>query len=263
MRKLYLFFFLLSSLFCYSQQNVDEELQLYLSDYKNFNFEELKNKHFKFAIDTVKFDVPQFYHNLYSKIVTRDLDFGVEESIYIVRISYLENDGAIRRSPNELHVLSKDTTIIGIICLDKSQDIITSYYDEFEIQQYITKHDSLYQTTTQVGNLINDLTEKWVYGYSCGIAPVMGDVHEKYGLKFDDIKNIEVFRRWLRSYNPELQAYGVDAISHIYKQPKFTIGKKQEELEKNDKNLVKHIKARSSIINTCSGCFTGIYQRVF
>lgn len=263
MRKLFLFLSLLSSVFCYSQQNVDDELQFYLSDYKSFKFEDLKNKHFRFSIDTLKYKLPASYHNFFNKLVTRDLDFGVEETIYFVRFYYLESDGAIRHSSNELHVLSKDAATIGIICLNKSQNVVTSYFDESEIQQYIANHDSLYHTTTQVEDLVNDLTANWVYGYSCGIAPVMGDVHEKFGFKFNDMRNIEVFRSWLRSYNPELQTYGVDAISHIYKKPKFTIGEKQEELEKNDKSMVKHIKARSSIVNTCFGCFTGIYQRVF
>lgn len=261
MKNLFLLIAILFSAMCYSQQNIDEELQLYLSDFKHFNFEKLKNKEFKYSVDTL--NLPQYLRNTFYKKVTRDLDFGIKESIYSICLNYVRDDDFLKHTSNILHVLSKDSTIIGIICLNEYKKIKTTHFDESEIRKYITRHDSLYQTTTQIDDFVNELTQQTVYGYLCGIAPVLRDIPEKDGLKFNDMKNIEVFRKWIRSYNPELQTYGVDAINYIYKQPKFSIGKKQSILEKQDKDLVKYVKYRNSIINTCSGCFVGIYERVF
>lgn len=261
MKNFFLFIAILFSTLCYSQQNIDEELQIYLSNFKCFNFEELINKQFKHSIDTL--NLPKYLRNAFHKKVTRDLDFGIKESIYSIRLNYVGDDGFLKHTSNTLHVLSKDTSIIGIICLNEYKNLKTAYFNESEIQSYISKHDSLYKTITQTSDLVNGLTSQHIYGYLCGIAPILRDIPEKSGLKFDDINNIEVFRKWIRSYNPELQTYGVDAIRYIYKKPKFSIGKKQNILEEQDKELVKHIKSRNSIINTCSGCFAGIYERVF
>lgn len=261
MRRIFLFIMILFPVLCCSQQNIDEELQFYLSDYKNFNFKELENRNFKYSVDTL--NIPKYLRNNFYKKVARDLDFGFIESIYSVKLNSVGADGFMEYTSNILHVLSKDEAIVGIICLNESKNIKTTYFDKNEIQKYIAKHDSLYQTFTQENDLVNDLLQQEVYGYLCGIAPVLRDVPEKRGLRFDDIKNINEFRKWIRSYNPEVQSYGADAISYIYQRPKFSIGEKQNVLEKQDKDLAKYIKCRNSIVNTCSGCLFGIYKRVF
>lgn len=62
MKNLFLFIAILFSVLCHSQQNIDEELQLYLSNYKDFNFEELKNKQFKYSVDTLS--LPKYLRNI-------------------------------------------------------------------------------------------------------------------------------------------------------------------------------------------------------
>lgn len=237
--------------FAFSQRSIDQKLQNYLADYKKFNFQVLSDS------------MSQYSKNSYNINITRDLDFGIKETLLLITLNYPIQDGSMKYSSNMLHILSKDSIIIGIICQQVYRDKTNSYWNEKEITDYINKHNSMYQTQTSNSDLINDLTKDEVYGYSCGLVPVMGGIRENDGLIFGDLKNIDIFRKWLKSYNPELQTYGADAITDIYKTPKFPITAEQNELEQQDKNLVKHIKERNSIVNTCSGCFVGIYKRVF
>lgn len=242
---------LLISLFSFSQNTLDEELQAYFSNYKNFDFEEFKTIRFKHL--RVKNESPR---DRYTARVSRDLDFGVCETRYEL---ILHHNKGNRYSEYYLNVFSKDSIVIGIISMSSYPDGFTSYFDEDEINDYISKHDSLYGTNTSKEEFIADLKEGAPYGYSCG--NVWHDTPQKYGLKFNDFNNIDTFRKWLRSYKPEMQTYGVDALSYLYKdlEAKAT----DDELTTQDKELIQHIKNRNSLLECCAGDIFGIRRRAY
>lgn len=227
-----------------------------MSDVANFSFDELSKKDFGGSSNE---NLPKKYIN---EEVTRDLDFGVKESIYQVRLPYIEND-EFTLFIAKFHLLLQDSTNIGIIVDPIYEEEKYAFFDEGKITEYILKHDSLYQTKTTKDDLIKDLTAYEPYGYMCGMAPVMNMGTQKDGLSFDDFKNIATFREWLRSYNPEIQTYGVDAIHHVYKKPNFLIGEEEKRIAEHDKTLTKHIAKRNSILYICEGCVIGIYRKVF
>lgn len=249
----------LVSIFIHSQNLLEEEFSAYISEYEKFNFDSLKNHRFKNSL----YDLPKYLSNYCEKKVSRDLDFNIEESIYVIYLAFSGADGFLESLKYNLHVLRQENIVIGIICNDAYRNKSKTYFNNDKINTYISKHDSLYHTKTTSKDLINDLTKKVVYGYLCGNVPVLRDIPERKGYKFNDYKNIDIFRQWLRSYNPEEQSYGADAIGYIYKKPNILIGEKENEIGKLDKNLRKHIKERNSIINTCSGCSVGIYKKVY
>jgi hypothetical protein len=53
-----------------------------------------------------------------------------------------------------------------------------------------------------------------------------------------------------------LQTYGVEALEYLQ-------NKKGIKLSELDKKLLLNIKNRNSILNTCSGCLIGIYEKAF
>lgn len=255
---------LLFSISVLSQNNLDKEFQDYISEYRNFDFNELSQKKFEHSLAQYSIsNLPAHRRDTSLLIVRRDLDFNMQESIYRVILNYVAKDSFLGQLRYRLHVLEKNSEIIGIICETNHPSNINSYFDEEEIEQYIHQHDSLYQTQTNKSNLITDLTKEVSYGYLCGIAPQIKDVKERGNYKFDEIRHIHIFREWLRSYNPELQTYGVDAINTIYKLPTFSISENDKKIKEQDIFLAKHIAKRNSIINTCSGCIIDIYYKVF
>jgi len=253
-------YFTFSSLF--SQNKIDEEINKYLSSPKQFKFEELINKKFEHSVN--QFDnIPERLRNHYDTIAIRDLDFGVQEAIYSIKLYYIAEDDAVKHLQNNLHVLSRGSTIFGIIRNDLSQNKITPYFDNNLMNRYINQHDSLYRTKTTQNDLIKALITQSDYGYLCGIAPTISAVPQRNGLWFDNVKNIGTFRKWLKSYSPEEQAYGVDALSYLYNKPPFATAKRQENQVVEDKKLIEQIKKRNSTIRTCSGCIYGIYRKVY
>ena len=67
-----------------------------------------------------------------------------------------------------------------------------------------------------------------IYGYVCGFAPVVYDVPRYDDLRFDKKRNINKFRDWVKSFNIELQTYGVEALEYLEKNK----GLKLTELDK-------------------------------
>lgn len=248
----------------YAQNELDTEFQEYISDFRNFDMQKLANKEFKHSLARLSIkDLPSYRRDTCFVIVKRDLDFGVSESIYRVVLNYAAEDNSLRQNNYRLHVLEYNDSIIGIISDNKYLRKTDTYFAEDKMKWYIDQHDSFYQTLTDKDDLVEELTENRIYGYQCGNAPVIRDVPEKYGYKFNESKHLPVFRKWLRSYNPELQTYGVDAINTVNKLPGLTLSERDKRKAADDLKLIRHIKKRNSIINTCSGSFVGIYERAF
>lgn len=263
MRRILTIIGLLSSILLYSQNELDAEFQNFISDYKNFDIEKLSKKEFNHSLAKLLDSLPNHRRDKFGLVVERDLDFNLKEGIYLIILNYAKEDGSLMQLNYKLHALKKNSMIIGIICKTNFPSKVDTYFDETEIERYIYQHDSLYQTKTHRSDLIKDLVEDRVYGYSCGIAPVLQETPEQYGYQFNDIKQLSIFRGWLRSYNPELQTYGVDAIRTIYKQPPFLVGEKEQIKKEDDMLISKYIIKRNSTINTCSGCISGIYSKAF
>lgn len=226
----------------------------------NFDYSLLANTKFTDSIP----DLPIDLLNCYYKLVIRNLDFGIEESIFRNRTEY-ENRAIINEKykMTDIHILSRNDTIIAIIG-QMPYHRKKYYIADQQIHEFIDQHNSFYDTNTKLEDLVEDILRSDSYGYSCDMAPVIGGGLTHDGLYFKDIKNKDIFRSWLRSYNVELQSYGVDAMNYLYNhQPNFIITKLDEKTKIHDEILINHIKKRNSIIRTCDGCFGGIYRRVF
>ena len=251
--KLYLLLvFSLLSQMLLSQEKVEDKV--------TFDFS-LMNSDKKF-VDSMP-NLQKNIFNYYDLTVTRELDFGINESVFRAKPDYASRVVASKYKMEDMHLLTTNDTVIAIIG-ELPYKSMSVYVNDSVINQFIKRHNLLYKTKTNIDDLVSDILVEESYGYLCGIAPVAGGVLENNGFYFDDINNITVFRKWLRSYNLELQSYGVDALMYLYdNNPNFIVRDIEKELQSQDVSIISHIKLRNSIINTCSGCSGGIYDRVF
>ena len=61
---------------------------------------------------------------------------------------------------------------------------------------------------------------------------------------------------WMKSFNLEKQMWGYNQIQYLIKNNLI-------ELEPEEEKIYNHIQQRNAIIETCSGCTFGIFERVF
>ena len=248
MRNLIIFIFLISSCSSFSQNRneleADYEMQGYFKNYWEFNLDSLKNKKFK-HVKEINSLTGGFQFE-------RQRDAGVTESIYNITIDFAEGKWMKYKEYN-VHIFSKNDSIFGLINYDQYREKTNYYFDFGKLKAYLEYHNEFYQSELTITDFVNQILDDHIYGYVCGYAPVVYDVPRYNDLKFDKKKNISEFRNWIKSFNPELQTYGIDALEYLDKNK----GIKLTEL---DKKLISNIKKRNSILNTCSGCL-GIYEK--
>ncbi|AZQ44193.1 hypothetical protein [Nonlabens ponticola] len=253
MRTLNFFILLLIPLLSFSQSqaemNAVAEIQNYFKEYQNFDLDTLKLIDFK----TIREVNPKYSFGGF--LYARDIDYGLTESVYEVNINYPDNKQIKNKSYN-VHTFKKNNIIVGLISFDTYRKDTEFYFEETTFDEYLSNHNVFYQTNLKKEDFISQVLSYHIYGYFCGYAPISYKIPRYNDFKFDKKRNAKKFREWLKSFNPELQTYGVDALEYLDENTSF-------ELSKLDEILIKHIKKRNSILSTCSGCEIGIYERVY
>jgi len=251
MRILTIYIFLIFSFQSFSQNKAeieaDYEMQGYFKNYENFSIDSLKNQKF----ELVKEDDRGFGELLFE----RERDNGVSEKIYRVLINYI-SDRFTKYKEYKVHTFSKNDSIFGLINYDQYREKTNYYFDFEKLKAQLKFHNEFYQSELTITDFINQSLEDHIYGYVCGFAPISYDIPRYNKLRFDKKKNISEFRNWVKSFNIELQTYGVKALEYLQ-------NKKGIKLTELDKKLILNIKNRNSILNTCSGCLIGIYEKAF
>ncbi len=257
MKKLILLYSIFITCFSYSQNKVDLEFQNYLSDFRNFNFEELKQKKFEsIIINPTECKYPKT-----RKEVSRVLDFDISEDIYTINLGY-KDSSYFRFKAYTLHILRKDNDIIGIICMEKFTDkqSVHFYSNMKEINNFINKHNLFYNTNTSQSDLIEDLTRNIEYGY-CLDKHILDTRNRRQKImdKFGNTLNTTDFRNLLSSYNVESQSFGVDGLESIYDSLYLNLTPEQKNKKSIDLHIISHIKNRNSTLKKCDGTNSAIF----
>ncbi|PZU90929.1 MAG: hypothetical protein DI529_01590 [Chryseobacterium sp.] len=249
-KKIFLLLILVSfgNLYCQKDnyEVAKKEFENFIFSSDSIKIQNIKNEKFKKIID-----IQEYYH-----YVTRLLDFGLTESVYELRFMYSSNH-ILKGRGVELHIFYLGEKEIGKI-IDYSQykdeeKQISSKFDSV-INNYIVKHNHFYKTNYSQKNFIDDIITKNVYGDYCGYS---GSKNEKmFDLELEKLNNVESYVNWMKSFNPEKQMWGYDQIQYL-------LGKELIDLEADEQKIFTHIKSRNAIIQTCSGCTFGIFERVF
>ena len=251
MRFFKIFILLLFSHSSFSQNEIelkaDYEMQGYFKDYSKFNIDSLKREKFKI--------IKQIDPRRTGFRFERQIDSVVTEAIYDISIEYVEGEW-MKYKEYKVHLFSRNDSIFGLINYDTFREKSNYYFDFEKLQNFLDYHNEFYQSNFTGKDFINQVLAEHIYGYVCGIAPVFYEVPRYDDLKFDKKRNISKFRDWLKSFSPELQTYGVDALNYLEKN-------KGIQLTPLDKKLILSIKTRNSILNTCSGCLIGLYEKAF
>ncbi|QHI38387.1 hypothetical protein IMCC3317_37790 [Kordia antarctica] len=234
-------FFLLSV--CLFSQNKEEieadyELQGYFKNYQEFNIDSLKAKKFKHIV----------YIDLQGNgfIFERKLENNLKQTVYTILVNFPYGKYQ-RHKEYKVHMFSKNDSIIGLISYHAKTGSVNSYFDYKKLYAHIELHNELYETKFGVSDFIDQFKTMKTYGFHCGFSPIMNGALQHDDFYFDNIRNAKHFRKWLKSFNPELQAFGIKALEHLEEKEKLP-------LSPLEKKLIKHIKTRNSTLLICGGC---------
>lgn len=265
MKKIFfaIIFILFDILMIYPQDKVDAEFQNYISKYETFNFDSLLAKKFD---NFLKIEGMSMRNS--KSLGEREIDFNLKQSKFEFYFPYAE-ENSIRWRKYILHVFENPTKIIGIICIDvysPRPDSIRLYCNEIELNKYIANHDSLYSTKTTKYDFIKEFAMNETYGYcqGDGIIIDMKDKLERVGVGFGSYPNpVDKFRKWLRSYNIELQTFAIDALDMIYQGTYFDSFEEAKKNKEKDLQIIKYIKERNLKVWKCDSHHSPELIRVF
>lgn len=229
MRLLLFISFSLFSLHSFSQNpqiEADYELQGYLKNYTEFDFEKLLATKFNHITDIDS--------KRSAKKYSREIDFNFTEDLFEISIEYI-NGNTIGHMNYNLRVFKENDKTFGIIVSEELWQRKYFYFDYDKLYEYVEKHNAFYGCEKSMHDFINDTKDGQVYTYHCGFSAPIEKTPTNEGYRFNDKKNVDVFRNWLYSFNVEKQNYGIDALEYLTKKGKI-------QLTENDIKTIEHIK---------------------
>ena len=250
MKFIYSFLLTLISLTIFCQENnyevAKKEFENFIIQADSIKIQNIKNEKFEKILD-----IEQFYHS-----ITRLLDFDLKESIYELRFMYSFNH-ILRGRGVRIYVFYLNGKEVGKIIdynqyQNESKQISSNFHNE--INKYILKHNKFYNTKSTQENFIKDFLNSKIYGDGCGYE--MTRIKKIDDVERDILENAEKYINWMKSHNPEIQMWGYSEIEKLLK-------KNLIELESDELKIYNHIKERNLVIETCSGCTFGIFEKVF
>lgn len=189
----------------------------------------------------------------YNHAVTRDLDFGLKESIFYITYSYNFKSG-FRYPGAKIHLFYFKNKIVDRLIIYEGEKLKIANKFDPEINNYINIHNTFYNTKTSIEDFLKDILHQEIFGHGCGFAMIK--IKQIDGVELNNIKNVEQYIKWMKSYNSEKQMWGYSEINKLLK-------KNLIELDSDESKIYNHIKDRNLVIETCSGCTIGIFEKVF
>ena len=153
---------------------------------------------------------------------------------------------------------------IDLFCYNDTiflNSITSSYtsinYDSYNkgiIDQFLKKRNKFYASTKTARQLIKEISYDEEYAFYCGDGSPKTQMGKNIEQLVED-ESTDTLLDMLKSFNCETQAYGVAGFT--------LLSKKDYEVPPDGQKLIDHIKKRNSELVVCSGCLSGIVDKIY
>nr|WP_295872767.1 hypothetical protein [uncultured Chitinophaga sp.] len=153
-----------------------------------------------------------------------------------------------------IDLLTKEDTIVLAVLSRPDGGILFKKYDSLQVQNYLSHRNKFYQSSRSIQQLFKELPMRNIYAFYCGDGLPKTD-EGKYIEQLVEEENTAVLTDMLQSFNCETQAYGVAGF--------LMLEERDYDVPYTVQRLISHIKKRNSELLTCSGCFSGIVEKIY
>lgn len=187
----------------------------------------------------------QINNNVYD-FLNRDIDFGYNHKRIRVIFDIWQY---------QIDIITKNDSIyLKSIKTEYFKKYSYSSIDENELKGYLLKRNTFYQSHKMIKQLLQEISLNETFAMRCGD----GLPYTKEGLKiksFLDEEDIESLKILLSNFNCEKQAFAVEGFSML--------SKNEVEIPNECNILIKHIIERNAELQICSGCITGLVEKIY
>ncbi|HBG71127.1 MAG: hypothetical protein A2W93_02515 [Bacteroidetes bacterium GWF2_43_63] len=211
-----------------------------IAEFESFKnlFEKMRVKPFLSAVSKLLNDRIDAFSHDYITYYTRPLEFNIVQSDF---------DFDIGKSEIDMMLLSRNDSAF-YIRVSKKDTTVFLYQNEQILSDFISRHNAFYKSNIDIENKIQFPSNIFVFGYGCGFVGMPPLYFRKMQALVEN-KNYNEISSWLRSANPEIQAYGIYGMNELFK-----LG---QQIQKADLEIIKHLFDSSTSLYSCSGCLYG------
>ena len=188
-----------------------------------------------------------------SSYFDRDIDFGYRHQRITLRLNLNSFQIDLLKKADTVYTMSVKQ-YVNPFEVDSTLLSIYSHIDTTESLSFLTKRNALYNSHKQLADLLKELAKPEVFAFHCGD----GSPKTEQGWYIEELvdnKNIYELTNMLQSICVETQAYGISGLEMLMK--------KNIEIPIKTKMLIMQIKKRNSQTVICSGCLTGLIEKIY
>ena len=198
-----------------------------------------------YRLDTLKskFIPSRSYVNDY---FNRDIDFRFKHRRITMSLNF---------ATYQIDLLCRnDTVFLSSITTVDYKNINYDKYEKDVIDQFLKQRNDFYSSLKTPQQLINEISLPEEYAFYCGDG-MPKTQKGKYIEQLVDDEDTATLIDMLKSINCETQAYGVAGLEMLEK--------RDNQVSYNTKKLIDHIKRRNSELVVCSGCLSGLIEKIY
>lgn len=198
-----------------------------------------------YRLDTLKAKfIPSRSH--VNDYFNRDIDLGFKHRRIAMSLNF---------AGYQIDLLCKnDTIFLSSISSADYKGINYDNYDKEVIYQFLKQHNKFYNSGKTPRQLIKEISLFEEYAFYCGDG-MPKTQKGKYIDQLVEEENTSALVSMLKSFNCETQAYGVAGLEMLQKRGYQIPYEIQEQID--------HIKKRNSELVVCSGCLSGLIDKIY
>jgi 2-hydroxy-3-keto-5-methylthiopentenyl-1-phosphate phosphatase len=245
MTKLFCLTFIALLLFLSVQGQERKETSAYFDLIKAIiSTENLGNKTV-YRLDTLKSKfIPSRSH--VTDYFNRDIDFGFKHRRILMSLNFAGYQIDL--------FCHNDTIVLSSITSADFKSISYDNYNKETIDIFLKQHNKFYSSSKTPRQLIQEISLPEEYAFYCGDG-MPKTQKGKYIEQLVEEENIATLTDMLKSLNCETQAYGVAGLEMLEK--------RDYQISYDTKKLIAHIKKRNSELVVCSGCLSGLIEKIY
>ena len=147
-----------------------------------------------------------------------------------------------------------DTIFLSCITSSNYKGINYDNLNEGVISQFLKNRNKFYNSNKSSQQLIKEISLLEEYAFYCGDG-MPKTQKGKYVEQLVNNENTEKLIDMIKSFNCETQAYGVAGL--------VMLEKSEYKIPCDIQKIIDHIKKRNSDLIVCSGCFSGLINKIY
>lgn len=244
MKIIFLLFVILFVSEMYPQTEVEAKKNFYeIKDVlaSENNLEQLSEK-----LDALKLNFRDQKNNYIDRFLNRSIDFEYNHNRIRIQFDSWQY---------QIDLITKNDSIyLKSLKTEYFKKYTYQIFDKILLRDYLEKRNLFYKSDKDLKDLLKEISLDETFAMNCGEI----FQYTKQGMKVNKLVKNRAFRslkNMLSSFNCEKQSFGV-------------IGFKQLtangiDFPKEYDKLIEHIKTRNSEVQICSGCITGLVQKIY